>query len=405
MARQIRNPAHPAQRSGPRILLIRLSAVGDVVHALPCATALRRAQPEAFIAWAAEPGPAQLLSRHPDLDAVITVPRGRWRRMGRWRSRGERRVWRRHLRQMGFDVAVDLQGLWKSAHVARASRAPMRLCFGDDQARELSWLGVPRRHRITPPPEAAHVVQRYLALLGPLGVTDLSPTWRFPPPDPEARDWVATWWPGLPGFEDRPWVGLNPGAGWETKRWPVAHFAELAAQIESHLGARALFIWGPGDEPLRDALLRDHQGERFAHAPPNNLLQLRVLLQGLSAFVGGDTGPTHLAAALGVPCVAPHGGSDRIRNGPFGEMHVSLAVSPEEVPCVPCWRTRCHFHDHLACLRRLSVADVLRAVSRQLEDHGAAPPSARLAEVLAPLPAEEGAERVKASAKRLHTGA
>lgn len=379
MPRQIKSPTPRPVRTGPRIALIRLSAIGDVIHAMPCATALRRAQPDAFIAWIAEPGPAQLLSRHPDLDAVITMPRRRWATLG-WRaSRGERHVWWEHLRREGFDWAVDMQGLWKSARVARGTRADARLCFGDDQARELSWLGVPRRHRITPPPEAKHVVQRYLALLRPLGVVNLEPEWRFGPVPAETAEWLAGWWPALDGFADRPWVALNPGAGWETKQWPVKHFAALAERIERELGARALFLWGPADTPLRETLMRDHRGDRFTHAPDNDLHQLRALLGGCAAFVGGDTGPTHLAAALGLPCVSPHGGSDWIRNGPFGPRCVSLAVGKEAVPCVPCWRTTCNFDRRLACLEMLGVDVVCAALAEALEaSPGRARPPATL---------------------------
>jgi lipopolysaccharide heptosyltransferase I len=381
LPRQIKNPRPLPERSGPRIALIRLSAIGDVIHALPCATALRRAQPNAHIAWIAEPAPAQLLSRHPDLDAVITMPRRRWRRLPRRQARRERAIWFRHLRAEGFDIAIDLQGLWKSARVARATFAPDRYCFGDDQARELSWFGVPRSHRITPPPEAKHVIQRYLSVLRPLGVGSLEPTWRFAPISDEAHVWLMDWWSKLDGFDDRPWVALNPGAGWETKRWPVGHFAELAERIESDLGARAIFLWGPGDEPLREKLNAQHRGERFTHAPDNDLQQLFALLHGISAFVGGDTGPTHLAAALGVPCASPHGGSDWVRNGPFGEEQVSLAL--EEIPCVPCWRTTCNYVKRLECLERLPVSRVFETVATQLERPGRRQsPQAFLREVL-----------------------
>ncbi len=395
MPRQVKNPAPRAVRTGPRVALIRLSAVGDVIHALPCATALRRAQPDAFIAWIAEPAPAQLLTRHPDLDAVITMPRRRWAKMGRRASRGERRVWWEHLRRECFDWAIDLQGLWKSAQVARGTGALERVVFGDEQARELSWWGVPGHHRIVPPPEARHVVERYLALLRPLGVTDITPEWRFGPLAEETREWLANWWPREPDFETKPWIALNPGAGWETKQWPVAHFAALAERAERDLGGRAMFLWGPADRALRDRLMQDHGGDRFFHAPDNDLHQLRALLTGCAAFVGGDTGPTHLAAALGVPCVSPHGGSDPVRNGPHGEAHVSVALSRAEVPCVPCWRTACNHSAHLACLRTLTVEMVFDALARVLARHPerARPPAALLREVLPLEPGAEGEER------------
>lgn len=384
MPTQIKDPREIARRTGPKIALVRLSAIGDVIHAMPCATALREAQPDAEIIWIAEPVPAQLLSRHPDLDGVITMPRRRWRKMSRtlagrreaWR---ERKAWFRHLRMAGFDIAVDLQGLWKSSRVARGTLATDRFCFGDDQARELSWFGVPRQNRILPPPEAQHVVERYLALLKPLGVESLTPTWRFGPLPQEAIDWLGAWWPEQEGHGSWPWVALNPGAGWETKRWPIAKFAELAERIEEDLGARSIFIWGPAERDLREELMTRHEGERFAHLPDNDLHQLRAFLPGCAVFVGGDTGNTHLAAALGVPCVAPHGGSDWMRNGPYGEEHISLAV--EEVPCVPCWRTTCNYVKRLECLERLTVDRLLEAVKAQMERPGRGlPPKELLAE-------------------------
>jgi len=298
--------------SGPlRILIVRLSAVGDTVHGLPVLCALRDNLPNAHISWVVEERAASVLKGHPALDRLIVAPR-RWLRspMAVWRLR-------RQLRAVHPQIAIDLQGLAKSAIAARLSGAPVRIGAASPDGRELStWLNN-RLVNLT----ASHVVDRYLELLGPLGIS--RPAVRFDVPR-HAEDEL-----NMGRFvRDRGLGGgfalLNPGAGWASKRWPVERFAAVARHLGRHRRLPSVVVWAGAEERAwADQIITTSAG--FAHmAPPTTLGELSELARRSRFFIGSDTGPLHLAAAVGTPCIGLYGPVSAEKNGPYGSGHIAI---------------------------------------------------------------------------------
>jgi lipopolysaccharide heptosyltransferase I len=349
-------PSHAYER----ILIVKLSAIGDVIHTLPAVAALRRAYPEAWLAWIVEKAGASLLRGHPDLDELITVDTHAWR--ANWWM-GLRHAWyvTRHLRRAGFELCIDFQGLLKSALFAYVSGAPWRLGFPRQMCREpLSVLFTNLHGPVVDP--HLHVVDQLLELLKPLGVATTER--RFTIPLTEADEHFGERvWRELRLSSDVPVVVLYPGAAWETKRWGEQNFARLNDALIRRYQVRTLLTWGPGEELLVQRVARA-TAYMPAIAPATTLLQLAALLARCRAFVGGDTGPLHLAAAMGIPTVALFGPSNPQRNGPYGPGHVVLQ---HKLPCSNCYQRTC---DHWECLPGIEVDTVVKAVGSLLEKDG-----------------------------------
>lgn len=305
-----------------RIAIIRLSSLGDVVHALPVAATLRAAIPGAHLTWIVERREAAVLRGHPALDEVVPIDTRRWRR-----ARGLRDLTdaasavgqvRRRLRAAAFDVALDLQGLIKSGLLVAATRAPLRIGLAARRCREpLSALFTNRR--VAPPPTARHIVDQHLALLGPLQVAETIREFRLPvDPAAEAR---ADEFLARHGLKpNRRLVVLNPGAGRPDKRWPEERFRALAVRLSEDAGADVLVVWGPGEETA-GRRIAPGDTSRAVFGPPTDLYELIAFLRRASVLVAADTGPLHLAAALGTPCVGLYGPTSAVRNGPYGTGH------------------------------------------------------------------------------------
>lgn len=312
-----------------RIAIVKLSSIGDVVHALPVARALRRARPDAHLTWIVEAREHAVLRDHPDLDAVLAVDTRRWRKLAR-RPAGIREAAReigaarRRLRAARFDVAIDLQGLIKSALIVGATRAPMRIGFARTHCREPLGAWLTNRHVV--PPAGAHVVEQYLALLAPLGVAPAPVEFHVPVravPDRRMEDFLV----GQGIKRTDLVVAMNPGAGRADKRWPAERFAAVGDRLATEANARMLVLWGPNELHLARAI-RDALPSRAILAPPTDLDELTGLLRRSSLVIAGDTGPLHLAAALGVPCLGLYGPTAAWRNGPYGARCRALA-SPD----------------------------------------------------------------------------
>jgi lipopolysaccharide heptosyltransferase I len=308
-----------------RIALIKLSSLGDVVHALPVAATLRARVPDAHLTWIVERREAAVLRDHPALDALVAVDTRGWRRARGLRDLADVveavRQMSRRLRAAAFDVALDLQGLLKSGILAAATRAPLRIGFAARRCREpLNALFTNRR--VEPPAAARHVVDQHLSLLGPLQVTEPVREFHLPvEPSAEARadEFLAAC--GLkPG---RRLVVLNPGAGRPDKRWPEDRFRVLAERLSEDTGALVVVVWGPGEEAA-GRRIAPGGASRVVFGPPTNLYELVAFLRRATVLVAGDTGPLHLAAALGTPCVGLYGPTSAVRNGPYGSGHRCL---------------------------------------------------------------------------------
>jgi heptosyltransferase I len=291
-----------------KVLLVRLSALGDVVHTLPVAENAARTGHE--VGWLVEPQCAALLSGNPSVSRVFTADTRAWRHRP-FSAPGEVRRLARELTAFGAKATLDLQGLWKSALLSVLGPAPVFGFARSDRREPLS--AVFARRQVRPGPEARHVVDKNLALAAAAGiaVTRRAPDARFllAAPAPEAEAFLSR----LP----RPFALYHPGAGRPEKTWGEDRHAELARRLAKEQGLNPVVSWGPGDEERAGRLLA-LLPEAVA-APRLDLAGLAHVASRAALFVGGDTGPLHLADALGTPVVAIFGPTDPARNGPYGQ--------------------------------------------------------------------------------------
>lgn len=299
-----------------RVLLTRLSALGDIVHTWPLAEALRRGRPDLELFWLVERPFLALVERHPAVTEAVPVATRRWRRAPMAAStRREVAETVRHLRTLGCDLALDPQGLLKSAVWARLASVPSRIGLAGGHRRERLG-GCFYTRAVMPPPGAVHVVDINLALAGAAGVepgTGTLPDGRFllhggagPTPDPGS-------------------VVLLPATGGSGKAWPAGSFATLGSEL-SRRGRPVVVAWGPGERTLAEEIA-DRGGPGVTVAPPTTIPELAHLLAGAHLVIGGDTGTVHLAASLGVPTLGIFLATDPVRNGPRGRVTAVVSAA------------------------------------------------------------------------------
>jgi lipopolysaccharide heptosyltransferase I len=307
-----------------KLLIVRLGSMGDIIHTLPAATALRSAFPEASMGWLIEERWAELLCtlpeprsgprspRRPLIDRIHTVNTKTWRR-----SLLSAQTWEQiaaglsELRAPRYEVAVDFQGAIRSAVLSRWSGAPT--VYGVAQPRENVASMFYTRQVIA---RGSHIVEQNLSLAEAVAQRPLEiPKIEFPHDESVTGKW-----------EDRfrqigDFVLLNPGAGWGAKQWPVEGYGAVARRLAED-GVKALINFGPGEESLAQAV--ESASEGTAEGTACSLTELIALTRRARLFIGGDTGPMHLAAALGIPAVAIFGPTNPARNGPFGTRSIVL---------------------------------------------------------------------------------
>jgi heptosyltransferase I len=293
-----------------RIALIKPSALGDIVNALPVLTALRQRFPRAHLTWVVNRGYEPLLHGHPDLNATLSFDR-RAKRSGLMRAGAGYVRFFQQLYACRFDLVVDLQGLLRSGLITAATGAARRV--GLSSAREGArcfYTDVV----LVPHGKPLHAVDRYWLIARALGADMRPPTFRLPVAE-SARAWVHGELAGFP----RPWLVLGVGSRWPTKRWPPEYFAQLAQQAQRRFGGSVLFVGARDERELAEStagllsgLVRNLTGQ-------TTLPQLAALLQQADVMVANDTGPLHLAAALGRPVVAPYTCTRVSLNGPYGQ--------------------------------------------------------------------------------------
>jgi heptosyltransferase-1 len=315
-------PTTPARAR--RLAIVRLTSLGDVIHTLPVAAAIKRQEPKSRVIWLAEERERIVLDDNPVVDEVIAVPLRRWREMARRPSglrqaNREFRALRRVLRELKLDAALDVQG-WphKTSPLAWLSRAPLRIGFSRAFARHpLATLFT--TERVTPSADARHIVDQNLALLGPLAIRASDPA-EFPLPRfAEAETWAAAWWHAhrLAGCRV---VALLPSTRGAAKLWPVASYRALAARFLDHPSTVVLVLGGPGEEKCLTDVIADAAPARAFAVAPGPIPHLVGLLRRVDLAVGNDTGPIHVAAASHVPSLGLFGPTRGDRNGPYGPL-------------------------------------------------------------------------------------
>jgi lipopolysaccharide heptosyltransferase I len=339
--------------SSPRILIVRLTAIGDVIHGIPVLCALRAALPSAFIAWITEGTAGAILEGHPALDELIRLPRRYWK--------SPRDVWsmRQRLRAMKFDITLDLQCLSKSAITAWLSGAPRRIGKSGEHGRELSqWF-----NNELVEAGGTHVIEHYLSMLRSLGVE--SPAVNFDLPERAADAQFAERFLRAAGLAGQRFAILNPGAGWPSKMWPAERYGELAQHLHRKHGMRTVAAWGTESElPLAATIVAAGDGQAV-RAPPTSMLELAALCRRADLFVGSDTGPMHLAVAVGTPTVSMHGPSRADWCGAYGPDNIRMQVRYEAGSSLQ----RRQADD--AAMRAITVAMAAHACDVRLARHAA----------------------------------
>ncbi len=297
--------------------MVRLGAMGDILHALPAVTALRLAHPEWEIDWVVEPRWRALLSvtdaegrgpGQPVVDRLYFAPTKEWRHSPlRAKTASEIRVLRSQLRGIPYGAVIDMQGAIRSAVIGRM--AGCARLIGEAAPRESPARWMFTEHVAT---HGAHVIEQDVELASAVAGDVLAPVAPLLPVDPAAEAWCDAL---LHASGTRPVALVNPGAGWGAKRWPVDRYAAVACGLIER-GFRILVNAGPGEEQMADMIVRGTSGAAIPLA--TSLEQLIALTRRIALCVAGDTGPLHLACALGRPVVGIYGPTDPSRNGPFG---------------------------------------------------------------------------------------
>jgi len=342
-----------------KILILKPSSLGDVIHALPVLRLLKLHYPAAEIFWWIDSALAPLIEGDSDLTGIVRFERKRWARPRHWPEMFRSIRW---MRSQNFDLVIDLQGLARSGAFAWLARG--KFLVGLDEAREGARgyydLAVPR------PSFQTHAVDWYLAVLPPLGVP-VHKNFIWLPERPQiAEDVNRKWFQENSKFkiQNSKLILLQPGARWLNKRWPVQHFAELVRALAKKFpDARFAVLGGKDDQPL---------GEKIFQAAPEKILNLCGAttlpemiewVRRCDLLVTNDTGPMHVAAALGKPIVALFGPTAPRRTGPYGQLENVLRLN---LPCSPCLSSDCSIEKTDECLRALSPALVLARVEKLL---------------------------------------
>jgi len=327
-------------------LIIRLGSLGDVIHGIPAAAALRQRFQDARLDWMVDPRYIELLELVDGIDRCIPFdPRDLARGVRAWSVLGE-------LRRTRYDAVIDLQGLLKSAVLARLAGAERTIGFPRAHLREPQARFF---YTETPDPGAAtHVIGKGLALLRALDVT--TTTVHFPLRVPQGG--IGAGIAGRLGAEG--YAVLNPGAAWPNKRWPAPRFGAVAAALRRDHGLRSVVLWGPGEESLAAAVVAASGGAAEA-APPTTIRDIVAITHGARLMVSGDTGPLHVAGAVGTPIVALFGPTLPERNGPWAANDVTLS---RVATCSCFYERRCKRAE--PCIDDIAVDEVVQAVRRRL---------------------------------------
>ena len=332
------------------VLVVRLGALGDIIHAVPAAAALRATFPDARIDWLVDAKHRGMIDLVTVVDHAIVLERSS--------PAGWMDVTRR-LRSVHYDVAIDFQGLLKSAVLARASGAPRVIGFSIWHLREKTarpFYSETDRRSLGGGGQPDHVIHKNLGLLRALDVTDTRI--RFPLADVQSPA-LGEVRASLGG--ERPFALVNPGAAWPNKRWLPERFGEVAAFLRDIRGLASIVLWGPGEQGLAGAVVEASSGAAHA-APATGLTDLLALSRAASLMVSGDTGPLHLAAAVGTPTVSLFGPTDPHRNGPW---------AAEDVPVSRFGVCGCHYERRCRkeswCLASIDVAEVTAAIQQRFQ--------------------------------------
>ena len=339
-----------------KILIVRVSALGDIVHALPVLAAIKRAKPDAQVDWLVEESYASILSIAHGLHRRVIVRAKKSFESADAVSFGGLLGYKNaasYLWNQDYDVALDLQGLIKSAIWARISFADRVIGFDPPNLREPQAAFL--YSQTVTPLDAKHVIQKNLSILSAIGITTTSMEM---PMQPHASADTAAAIDTAGG--SRGFIVLNPGAAWPNKRWPPERFGALAAALRDRTGLRSLVTWGPSERELANAVVSASAGAASL-APATSVSDLAVLMREAALVVSGDTGPLHIAAAMGTPLIGLYGPTWPERNGPWDPKDVVISRANA---CVCHHKRQCL--RGAPCINEITLDEVVAASQKRL---------------------------------------
>lgn len=333
------------------ILVVKPSALGDICHSLPVLDFLHAKFPQARITWVVVKPFAPLLEKHPAIHDLVLFERSAGKKgLGALVSSTMSLV--RELRSVRADLAIDLQGLLRSALMTRASGAPVRIGLGD--SREGSRWNY--THRVTIPANAVHAVDRYWQMARALGAPEACGPMNLPIPA-EDRDQAQKLLAHLP----RPWVILGPGSRWLTKRWLPAHFAEIGKRLQEKTKASIILVGSPDEAQLSAEVNQTLHGQALDLTGKTTIGVLAGLLSLADLVVANDTGPLHLAVAAGAKVVSPFTCTSVAKTGPYGQLNHAVATT---VDCRESFLREC---SSMKCMDELVPDRIWPLVYSQIE--------------------------------------
>jgi heptosyltransferase-1 len=329
------------------ILVVKPSSLGDVVHSLPFLNAIKARFPAASIHWVIAKGLEGIFEGHPMINKLWVINKDDWKKMGNLKvTVKELRELFKNLKKEKYDIVFDLQGLLRSGIITSASDAPVRIGF--KEAREGSRFFY--THKVESG-KNIHAVDRYLKMAQFVGCDISDIVFRLPSGIRTSSLISASCSP-------RKYSVIVPGARWKTKRWPAEKFGKLS----SRLPLKTVVVGGRNDKDIADEIVSLSNGRATSLAGKTDLIELIQVMKHASFVVSNDSGPMHIAAALGVPVFAVFGPTDPGKTGPYGKGHT---VIRENVPCAPCFRRTC---EDLKCMNSLSAERVYRIIMNKFGD-------------------------------------
>ncbi|HEN20770.1 MAG TPA: lipopolysaccharide heptosyltransferase I [Desulfobacteraceae bacterium] len=349
-------------REVSRILIVKLSAIGDVVHTLPLLEVLSDKFKHAEIDWLVEEDSSQVIEGHPRLKRVIVSPRKSWqkriqKRKGSLSVIREIKDFVADLRLYKYDLVLDIQGLLKSGILVALSRGNRKIGMSD--SREGASLFVNERPvRVK---KDVHAIDRYLRVGEYLGCDTSVVQGNIPISERDrehVREMLASY-----GLNGRPFISINPIARWKTKLWENERFALLADRLQNDFSCEVVFTGGKQDVSVIESISRMMKKAPVNLAGKTTLRELAFLYSGSLALISTDTGPMHIAAAMGCRVVALFGPTAPFRTGPYGSSHRIITAG---IQCSPCFKKTC---DSMECMRRITVEEVVEGVQDILPAH------------------------------------
>ncbi len=342
-----------------RILIVKPSSLGDIIHSLPVLWSLRKAYPDAYIGWVVKEVWQDVLADNPLIDHLIILKKGAGGIISAVRE----------ARRTGFDTAIDLQGLFRSGIITSLSGAGERIGFSN--AREFAHFFYNKT--VEPPSDRMHAVDRYMLTLDTIRNDQITLN------PPFSRGGVRLRFPLYVSIDDAGWVkqfllendlsgmkpliAINPSARWAKKRWPAASYSALINQLIKELKAGIIIVGGKDDAPIAEEIASNVHERICIAAGKTSIRRLAALLEKVNLLITNDSGPMHIAAALGTPVVALFGPTDPSLTGPYGRGHI---VIRKHLECSPCLRRPCT-KGKAVCMEAITVEDVAMAVSGRLK--------------------------------------